>query len=334
MKNLLAISFTIFFLLFSSWIEAQQLPRFSQYYFNEFLINPAVAGFDGRTTLNISARKQWLGFSDYTPQTALVSAQTRLLKKSYNILRRNSGQRTYRKKTSGRVGLGAIVYDDQNGAIHRTGAQFTYAYHIFIYHSQLSFGLTGNLFQYRISKEDARLKNPEIDPLNGAIGKSTLVPDAGFGVNYMTEKWHVGLSISQLFQSNLKIGNNEDFQPTDDLRLRRHYFILADYIIQFTSHPEWEIEPSTIINLNERLQFQGDFTLKAYFERKYWLGVSARTTGDFIVLGGIRYKNYYFGYSFDYGFKGISSYTYGSHEITISVKFGDTARRYRWLDRY
>ena len=334
MKNLLAISFTIFFLLFSSWTEAQQLPRFSQYYFNEFLINPAVAGFDGRTTLNISARKQWLGFSDYTPQTALVSAQTRLLKKSYNILSRNSGQRTYRKKTSGRVGLGAIVYDDQNGAIHRTGAQFTYAYHIFIYHSQLSFGLTGNLFQYRISKEDARLKNPEIDPLNGAIGKSTLVPDAGFGVNYMTEKWHIGLSISQLFQSNLKIGNNEDFQPTNDLRLRRHYFVLADYIIQFPSHPEWEIEPSTIINLNEQLQFQGDFTLKAYFERKYWLGVSARTTSDFILLGGIRYKNYYFGYSFDYGFKGISSYTHGSHEITISAKFGDTARRYRWLDRY
>jgi len=122
-------------MLFTSWIKAQQLPRFSQYYFNEFLINPSVAGFDGRTTLNISARKQWLGFSDYTPQTALVSAQTRLLKKSYNLLGRNSGHKTYRKKTSGRVGLGAIVYDDQNGAIHRTGAQFTYVYHIFIYHS-------------------------------------------------------------------------------------------------------------------------------------------------------------------------------------------------------
>jgi type IX secretion system PorP/SprF family membrane protein len=334
MKNLLAISFTLSFLLFSSWIEAQQLPRFSQYYFNEFLINPAVAGTDGRTILNITARKQWLGFSDNTPQTALVSAQTRLLKKSYNIRSGRSGHNTFQKRTSGRVGLGAIVYNDQNGAIHRTGAQFTYAYHIFIYNSQLSFGLTGNLFQYRISKEDAQLKNPGIDPLNGVIGKSTLVPDAGFGVNFMKERWHVGLSISQLFQSNLKIGNNAEFQTTDDLRLRRHYFILADYLIQFSSQPKWEIEPSTILNLNERMQFQGDFTLKAYYERKYWFGISARTTSDFILLGGIRYKNYYFGYSFDYGFNGISQYTHGSHEITISAKFGDTARRYRWLDRY
>jgi type IX secretion system PorP/SprF family membrane protein len=334
MKYLLVISYTISSLLFSSRTGAQQLPRFSQYYFNEFIINPATAGFDGRTILNISARKQWLGFSDNTPQTALVSAQTRILKRPYDIRSQRGGHNIYRKKTTGRVGLGAIIYDDKNGAVHRTGAQFTYAYHIFIYQSQLSFGLTGNLFQYRISKEDARLKNPEIDPLNGVIGKSTLVPDAGFGMNYMTERWHIGLSISQLFQSNLKIGNNEEFQATNDLRLRRHYFILADYLIQFPSTPQWEIEPSTIMNLNERLQFQGDFTLKAYYERKYWLGLSARTTGDFIVMAGLRYKNYYFGYSFDYGFNGISRYTHGSHEITISAKFGDTARRYRWLDRY
>ncbi len=334
MRYLFSISFTLSLLLFSLRTGAQQLPRFSQYYFNEFLINPSVAGFDGRTIVNVSARKQWLGFSDYTPQTALLSVQTRLLKKPYSIRSPHSGQSIYRKKTSGRVGLGAIVYNDQNGAIHRTGAQFTYAYHIFIYHSQLSFGLTGNLFQYRISKEVARLKNPEIDPLNGVIGKSTLVPDAGFGVNYMTERWHVGLAVSQLFQSNLKLGNHEDFRATDDLRLKRHYFILADYLIRFPAAPQWEMEPSAILNLNERLQFQGDITLKAYFERKYWLGLSARTTGDFIVLAGMRYKNYYFGYSFDYGLKGISQYTYGSHEITISAKFGDTARRYRWLDRY
>ncbi|MBN2275289.1 MAG: type IX secretion system membrane protein PorP/SprF [Bacteroidales bacterium] len=334
MKQLLTISLISSVLFISSRIDAQQLPRFSQYYFNEYLVNPAMAGYDGRTIVNVTARKQWVGFSDNTPQTALVRTQTRILKKPYNIHNGRSGQKVLRKKTSGRVGLGAILYDDQNGAIHRTGAQFTYAYHIFIYNSQLSFGLTGSIFQYRISKEDAQLKNPEIDPLNGVIGKSTLVPDAGFGINYMKKNWHIGLSISQLFQSNLKIGHYAEFQTTDDLRLRRHYFILADYLFQFPSQPKWEIEPSTIINLNERLQFQGDLTLKAYYQRKYWFGISARTTSDLIVLGGLRYKNYYFGYSFDYGFNGISRYTHGSHEITISAKFGDTARRYRWLERY
>jgi hypothetical protein len=100
------------------------------------------------------------------------------------------------------------------------------------------------------------------------------------------------------------------------------------------SLPKWEIEPSTFINVNEQLKFQADLSLKAYYSKKCWFGISARTTGDLVVFGGIRYKDYYFGYSFDYGFNGISQYTYGSHEISIAAKFGDTARRYRWLDRY
>jgi type IX secretion system PorP/SprF family membrane protein len=334
MKKPLTIIPILLFFTIAFRAEAQQLPRFSQYYFNEFLINPAIAGYDGRTIVNLSARKQWVGFSDYTPQTAMVSAQTRLLKHPLDIRTNKKGHTTYHKKSEGRVGLGAIVYDDQNGAIRRTGAQFTYAYHIFIRDNQLSLGLTGTLFQYRISKEDAVLKNPEIDPLTGVIGKSTLVPDAGVGINYMAPKWHVGFAASQLFQSNLKIGNNAEFKATDDLRLRRHYFVLADYLIEPVSMPKWQFAPSTIISLNERLKVQADLTLKAIYDKKYSFGLSARTTSDFIVLLGLRYKNYYFGYSFDYGFKGISNYSYGSHEITIAAKFGDTTRRYRWLDRY
>lgn len=308
---------TLLLTFYSLLTSAQQMPRFSQYYFNEFLINPAVAGYDGRSIINLTARKQWVGFSENTPQTALFSAQTRLLKKTYSIRNKKNGNSVFRSRTRGKVGLGAIVYCDQNGAVHRTGIQATYAYHIFVQNTQLSFGLTGNMFQYRISKEDARLKDPDIDPLNGVIGKSTLVPDASFGVNYVTPKWHVGLSIAQLFQSNLKIGNYAEFQTTNDLRLRRHYFVLADYRFKLGAQTKWEIEPSTIMNFNERLQFQGDYTLKAYYDRKYWLGVSARTTSDLILLGGMRYKNYYIGYSFDYGFNGISQYAHGSHEITI-----------------
>jgi type IX secretion system PorP/SprF family membrane protein len=334
MKKLFTISLIILFLNITYHARAQQVPRFSQYYFNEFLINPAIAGYDGRTIVDLCARKQWVGFSDNTPQTALVSAQTRILKRPYNIHTRQNGHRIYRKPTDGRVGLGAVVYNDQNGAIRRTGAQLTYAYHIFIHDNQLSFGLTGTMFQYRISKEDAVLKNPEIDPLNGVIGKSTLVPDAALGLNYMTHNWHVGFSASQLFQSNLKIGNYAEFKVTDDLRLRRHYFIMADYRFMPVSLPKWQIEPSTIVNFNERMQIQADLTLKAFYDLKYSFGLSARTTGDFVILLGLRYKNYYFGYSFDYGFNGISSYSYGSHEITIAAKFGDTARRYRWLERY
>jgi len=313
--------------------QAQQLPRFSQYFSNEFLVNPAVAGYDGRTVINLAARKQWMGFSDFTPSSYLISAQGRILKKGYS-LQSGSGSNNFRKATKGRVGLGGIIYHDVNGAIERTGGQFSYAYHIFIRNGQLSFGLTGNLFQYRINEDRARLKNPDIDPLNGLIGKSTLVPDANIGINYMTEDYHIGFSACQVFQSNLKIGNSADFKDSEQTRLLRHYYIIADYRYAQSQSSLWEWEPSMLVLLNEKMGFQGELTIKAYYKRQYWFGASGRTSGDIIAMAGLKLNNYYIGYSYDYGFNGISRYTYGSHEICLMVKFGDTARRYRWLDRY
>jgi type IX secretion system PorP/SprF family membrane protein len=318
--------------IFSIPIYSQQLPRFSQYFSNEFLINPSVAGNDGRTVINLAARKQWMGFTEYTPSSYIFSMQGRILKQGYNI-KIGPGKSSYSKATKGRVGLGGIVYHDVNGAIERTGGQASYAYHIFIRNAQISFGLTGNLFQYRINKDHAQVKNPD-DPLSGLIGKSTLIPDAGIGINYMTEKYHIGFAVNQVFQSKLKIGNHADYKDSEEIRLLRHYYLLADYRFSGRQNSNWEFEPSTLLLLNEKFKLQGELTMKAYYKRQYWFGLSGRTSGDIIAMAGIKFLKYYFGYSYDYGFDSISRLSYGSHEICITAKFGDTARRYRWLDRY
>ena len=58
MKKLLYI---LFLLLFAARIYAQQVPLYSQYMMNGFLLNPAVAGSEGYTAINLTAREQWLG---------------------------------------------------------------------------------------------------------------------------------------------------------------------------------------------------------------------------------------------------------------------------------
>ena len=65
-------------------VFAQQLPLYSQYLYNKFLINPAVAGSDGYTSLNLTAREQWVGYYG-APQTFSFSGQGRVLKRSYII---------------------------------------------------------------------------------------------------------------------------------------------------------------------------------------------------------------------------------------------------------
>ena len=65
-------------------IEAkpEQVPLYSQYMLNGFLLNPAVAGSEGYTAVNMTAREQWVGMK-HAPGTYALSFQTRILKNSY-----------------------------------------------------------------------------------------------------------------------------------------------------------------------------------------------------------------------------------------------------------
>ena len=79
----LKLGFIFLIILFSVIkINAQQLPVYSQYMMNGFLLNPAIAGSDGYTSINLTAREQWLGL-DNAPNTQAISFQTRLLRNSF-----------------------------------------------------------------------------------------------------------------------------------------------------------------------------------------------------------------------------------------------------------
>lgn len=316
-------------IIYPASIQAQQLPRYSQYVLNEFLVNPSIAGVDGRTSLNFVGRKEWIGFAPNTPETYSLSTQTRILK-SKSSIKSNAFGRVFKGGSKGRVGLGLNVFSDNNAAIKQTGIQLTYAYHLFIQNTQLSFGLSGTLQQYKISKDEARLKD-QSDALYALLGRGTLIPDASFGVSLMDPKFHIGLSVSQLFQSKVKFSSSE---LIDSLSIKRHYFFLFSYRSEFIRNKKWEYEPSFVIRTNEHFRTLSDFTIKFFYDRTYWFGLSARTSGEAIILMGLKYNNCYFGYSFDYGFSRMARFSKGSHELTLSAKFGDGTRRYRWLERY
>jgi hypothetical protein len=81
--------------------------------------------------------------------------------------------------------------------------------------------------------------------------------------------------------------------------------------------------------------------LSLIFKNSYWAGVAYRTGG--MVITNIRFKfvpsqvmmtSMFFGYSFDFSINDMSRSTYGTHEVVIALKFGETGKRFRWLDRY
>ena len=305
---------------------SQQVPLYSQYMLNGFLLNPAVAGSEGYTAVNLTAREQWIGLQN-GPGTYALSFQTRILKKSY-ISRGSSIKRRRRQGSrGGNVGVGGYIFNDRNGAVERTGLKGTYAYHINLAQSQLSFGLSIVAYQFRLDEDLIHLADPG-DALWLNAHKSVFIPDADAGVYYTARNYWVGFSVDQLFESVLKIGDS----GYDRYVMERNYYLLGGY--DFELNRDITLSPSSLIKFAENGKLQADISGKLYYQQSYWGGLTYRTGHAIIVMAGVSIDKLIFGYAFDIGLNSIMKHSYGTHEFTFIAKFGENARRYRWLNRF
>ena len=325
MKKLVYI---MMFIMAGNYAAAQQLPIYSQYLYNKFLINPAVAGSDGYTSLNLTAREQWVGYYG-APRTFSFSVQSRMLKRSFILKQPSMKRSVYRPKTDGKVGMGGYVFSDRNGLIQRTGFQLSYSYHIWLQNAtQFSMGLALTGYHYRIDDKQINFEDPNEPWLNNDLRRGMFIPDATFGVYLLNAKYSVGFSAAELFKASTKIAD----AAFKDFRLDRHYYLFGSYVFNLNSLVE--LEPSFLLAMSDQLKPQADIGVTYIYDQAFWAGLSFRTSGAVIANLGVKYQKIFFGYSFDFTLQEIQQITYGTHEITIALKFGDTARRYRWLDRY
>lgn len=315
----------IFSVILTWETNAQQTPVYSQYMLNKFLINPAIAGSSGYGYVNIAAREQYHGFVN-PPRTFSLTAQSRILDDSHIrrqlILKKNPNKAS----RDTRVGFGGHLYSDRNGLVTKTGFGLTYAYHInFDNKFQLSMGITGSGFQYKLDDSEAYLYNPN-DPILNSNRKTFFVPDAAFGVYVTNNKFYSGISMTDLFGSGLKLGKDH-FK--DNYRTLRHYCLIGGY--KYDMDNGFALEPSFLIR-STRMMTQIDYNLKAFYQDAYWLGFSYRTNKTLVSMVGMSIDAFYFGYAFDASMGSIRNYSSGSHEIFLGVRIGETnTRRFRWV---
>jgi type IX secretion system PorP/SprF family membrane protein len=322
------LAFIILLLLVSKLTFGQQLPLYSQYLYNKYLINPAVAGSDGYTSVSLTAREQWVGYSG-APRTFSFSWQTRVLKKSFILKQTKVKREVFRPKSDGKVGLGAYVFSDRNGLVQRTGFQIAYAYHMWLQRStQLSFGLGFTGYYYKIDEKQINFEDPNEPWLNDNLRRGVFVPDLTFGAYILNPKFTFGFSADQLSEAAAKFGG----PAYKDLTVDRQYYLFGSYDISLANNTI--IQPSFLLKMSEQLKPQLDIGATYIFNQAFWAGLAYRTSGALIANIGLKYQNIFFGYAFDYTLQEIQTITYGTHEITVALKFGDNSRRYRWLDRY
>jgi type IX secretion system PorP/SprF family membrane protein len=311
---------------------AQQVPMYSQYIMNGFLINPSFAGRDGYTTVNLTVREQWVGMAG-SPSTYAASFQTRILKNSYISKSTSVRKKLVKPTKGGKVGLGGYLFNDNNGIMRRTGGQATYAYHIpmgtkFNSTNTLSFGLALTAYNYAINTDGVVYDHD--DPYLSSYDRSVFITDFNFGANYTTSKYYVGFAMTNLLRGSLIFADTSSNNRSE----LGHYFLTGG--IKIPINGDWKLEPSAFIKSSDMLfnSIQLDLTSRVYYKDDYWAGLSYRTNDALIMMVGLRYDKFYFAYAFDFALTDIRTQTFGTHEITLAVKFGESARRYRWINAF
>jgi len=299
MKKILVITFLI---VCGNHLFSQQLPHFSQYFLNDYLINPAVAGsrdyFEGTST----HRYQWEGITD-APRTYTLSV---------------NGPTKNRE-----MGLGGYLFTDIVGPTSRTGINMSYAYHIKINDGlKLGLGLNIGLLQFKIDGSQIKLRDQDDEIITGGI-QSELKPDAGFGLYLYHKKFFFGFSAPQLL--NAKVNFFEEAQNSTGT-LPAHFFVTAGY--KFQVHHDLTIEPILFAKYISPVPLQIEGTIKATYKNKFWLSGTYRDKDAITASIGFFLNNSYtIAYAHDFTTTNLKNYSNGSHELMIGMRFHKRVRK-------
>lgn len=287
--------------------NAQQIALSSQYMFNEFSFNPAVAGTKNFAPLTFSFRRQWMGMNE-APVTQNLSF--------HSFIGKNTG-------------AGVQLYNDVAGPTRRTGLSGTFSYAIQTSDkTRLSFGLSANLTQFMMDRDQMITEvSDDIAVQNNTFNQ--LIPDFNFGMYWYGERHYLGAAGYNLLQSN-----DDLFDLTAPVTntLDRTIFVHGGYLFPVTEG--FGIEPSGMLRymLNAPMSF--DANLKFVIKDAYWLGGSYRYQDAIAIMVGADLGFLELGYSYDLGMSKLATYNAGSHEIFLTAKLNkDTKNRSPWHKR-
>jgi type IX secretion system PorP/SprF family membrane protein len=278
--------------LSSGSLYAQQVPLTSQYMFNNYLLNPAEAGAVDALSLALSARTQWVGFEG-SPKTQFFSAHA---------------------KVGEKMGVGGYIYNDKTGPITAQGIQLSYAYHLRLNETaKLSFSLAGLILSNGIYQSELTPEDTDDNAIN-SLNVNTTSADINFGALYYTKKYKVGIASPQLLQSEIYSNTSE----SEENKPGRHYYLFGEY--NFAIKDKISVIPSALIKYVAEAPIQFDLSARGVYADKYWVGLSYRYNNSMVILAGLTYKDFSFGYSYDYTITDINAHSSGGHELFLSLR--------------
>ena len=293
MKKILNHILVVSFLCIASNATGQQTRLSNLYTQNKYSFNPAYAGFGGCTEVYFSHMNQWTKLEG-APLTNYLSANTRIGKS---------------------LGLGANVLLDQIGMYQNMSASGSIAYGFnFAKFHTIRFGLSAGYFQTRLDPTGAiAFDNADVIVNGGIQSSSALSTDAG--ILYKFKRFQISFASQQLFETR----SNFNYSQLDGYGLKRHFTGFTSY--EFLLNKRLSLTPSILyksISNNHQLDFNADFNYNDFISG----GLGYRMDVGLIGRIGVNIRKLFFiGYAYVVPMQNIASYSGGSHEIALGLKF-------------
>ncbi len=327
MKKILFYGFTFFN---TAFYFAQQIPQYSQFQRNQFMINPAAAGVYDFVDITLGGRWQWLGVDD-APRTSYLafSVPLNFKPKFYNPgIRTSSGPVANPEIKTGKLKhtIGGQLLADQYGAFRKLSFSGTYSLHIPLSKKlNLAFGVKLGLSSNNFLADKAQVLNvvntslTYTDPtytkfLSNQSSKQIL--DIGSGLYLYGKGFFMGISAEQLTRDLVEFGSGTaNFNP------QIHYQFITGYKIK--TGENWTITPSLLAKYMTPAPISLDFNLQTEYKEWLWFGLGYRHTDALIGMIGMNINSRFkFGYSYDFSLSKFNNYSSGGHELTLGLMLG------------
>lgn len=274
-KTLVLITISV---ISTTSVKAQLNPLSSQYYTNQYLINPAFAGAGEGLKLNGAYRKLWSNVPG-SPLTQNLTADY-----GFN-----------------KVGLGLTVNNESAGLQRQTRVVGSYAYHLKLNDNnhQLHFGVSLGFMSQRLENADI-YGNPN-DPTVGQYNDRKTYLDGDFGVAYTSDKLNIQAAIP-----NLKSVLKKDVIKLADVAT---FYTAVSYKIGISEGPEgMDVEP--------KVAYRGVKGFDNIWDAGAQMGIANKQV--FLLAMYHSTENATFGLGMDYKKKYLISGTYTTQTSALS----------------
>jgi type IX secretion system PorP/SprF family membrane protein len=293
------VKLLVMFCVVSLTVFSQQDPQYSQYQFNQMVINPAYAGNRDALSVVLDVRQQWAGFEG-APRTQAFSIHSPIAKK--------------------RIGLGLSAYSDQIGPRKNIGVYGNFSYMLPINNKlKLSFGLRGGLINYNIDWTKVSYKDQSEALAVYGVSRTTRF-DLDAGLFLKSNTFYCGISATHL---NRPVMFSEAIAGASSFNygysLNPHLFFIISK--GFKMGENLVFNPSLMLKSTNGIN-STYMNLNFLIKQKVWVGAFINSANSIGFLTQV-YLNEKFriGYAFDTGIGKVNRQLGPSHEIMLGFDF-------------